>query len=256
MDLNTKTKITWCPGCPNFGILAAFKSSVSDLVKAREINLENLAIFSGIGCHGKITEYLNLNTFTSLHGRAIPLALGAKIANPKLKAIAFVGDGDVYAEGLDHLIHAAKKNSDMTIIVHNNQVFALTTGQFTPTSPKGLKSKSSPKGSIEEPLNPLTLILSAGASFVARSYALEIEKTKKIITAAIQHRGFSFVEIIQPCITFYDTREILKNKIKWLDEKYKTNDFYGAFNKISKSKEKMPLGIFYQVKKPIFEDEV
>ena len=191
-----------------------------------------------------------------MHGRALPLALGTKIANPKLKAIAFVGDGDVYAEGLDHLIHAAKKNADVTVIVHNNQVFALTTGQFTPTSPKGLKSKSSPQGSIEEPLDPLALTLSAGASFVARSYALEIEKTKKIITAAIQHKGFSFVEIIQPCITFYDTREILKNKIEWLDKEYKTNNFYDAFNKISKSKNKMLLGIFYQVKKPIFEDEV
>jgi len=256
MELNTSAINTWCPGCSNFGILTAFKSAVSDLTAAREVAPENIAIFSGIGCHGKITEYLNLNSFTSLHGRAIPTAVGAKLANPKLKIIAFVGDGDVYAEGLDHLIHAAKKNSDITVVVHNNQVFALTTGQFTPTSPRGLKSKSSPEGSIEEPLNSLSLMLAAGASLVARSYAYEVKKTADIIKTAIKHKGFSLVEIIQPCVTFYDTRAAMKDKFYWLDDNYQTNNFTSALNKANEDSGKLPLGIFYQAEKPVFEDAV
>ena len=254
-NLNTTALNTWCPGCPNFGILASFKSAVGELVKSGELNPENLAITAGIGCHGKIAEYLNVNSCEALHGRGIPVAVGMKVANPNLKVVAFAGDGDAYAEGLDHLLHAAKKNTDITVIVHNNQIFALTTAQYTPTSPKGYKGRSTPYGSIEEPFNQLALVISAGGTFVARSYALEIKKTQELILAAMRHKGFSFIEIIQPCITFYDTRETVKNKVYWLPADYQPGDESAALEK-TREKEKTPLGILYNVNRPVFEDEI
>jgi 2-oxoglutarate ferredoxin oxidoreductase subunit beta len=217
IDLNTKSINTWCPGCPNFGILAAFKNAAGEMVASGELRLEQLAIAAGIGCHGKIPDYLNVNSFIGLHGRSIPVLVGAKLANPDLKVVGFVGDGDAYAEGLDHLLHAAKKNIDMTVIVHNNQIFALTTGQYTPMTPKGHKTRSAPYGNPEEPFNPLALLLAAGATFVARTYALDVKHTQEVMVAAMRHKGFSFVEVIQPCITFYDTREILKEKMYWVE---------------------------------------
>jgi 2-oxoglutarate ferredoxin oxidoreductase subunit beta len=266
MDLNlsTKVKITWCPGCPNNAILVAFREAVTELVNAGNLKLENIVAMSGIGCHGKITDYLNMNTFTSLHGRVIPTMTGVKAANPALTVVGFSGDGDSYDEGLDHLIHAARRNSDINLFVHDNQVFALTTGQATPTSPKGFKGKSRPAGTIEEPFNPLVLMLSAGATFVARSYAPDIAKTKEIMKAAIAHKGFSFVDIIQPCLTFNDTREYYSKRLYWLDEKFPTNDIATATEKAredgdpstSSGQGKIPFGIFYQVEKPTFEEQI
>lgn len=255
LDLNTKAQNTWCPGCPNFGILASFKAAVGELVSAGELKPENIVYTAGIGCHGKIGDYINLNSFISLHGRGVSTLVGVKIANPALKAVAFVGDGDAYAEGLEHLLHAAKRNTDITVIVHNNQVFALTTGQFTPVSPKGYKGRSTPYGSLEEPFNPLSLLIASGATFVARSYALEPQKTKAILAAALRHKGFSFVEIIQPCITFYDTREDIKKRMYWLEENYPLNNTEWAREKLNAG-ERLPMGIFYRINKPVFEDEL
>jgi len=266
MNLQTKTKITWCPGCTNFGILAAFKGAIEDLLKTNELKKEEIVIGSGVGCASKIADYLNLNSFDGLHGRVLPLMSGVKIANPKLRIITFAGDGESYAEGIEHLVHAAKGNIDITLIVHNNQTFALTTGQFTPTSPKGFKGKSTPEGSPEEPLNPLFLILSAGATFVARSYALEIKKTQEIIKEAIRHQGFSFLDIIQPCLSFNDTRDFYQKRIYWLPDRQNKDDFNFALEKVregsdlsrtpteSRRNNKVPLGIFYQVDKPTFNN--
>jgi len=254
MNLLTQTKNTWCPGCTNFGILAAFKGAIEDLVKNNEIKTEEVVVGSGIGCHGKISDYLNLNSFCGLHGRIVPVLSGAKIANPNLKVIAFEGDGDGYAEGIEHLVHAAKRNIDLTLIVHDNQTFALTTGQFTPTSPKGFKGKSTPEGSPEEPFNPLFLMLSAGATFIARSYALEVKKTQEIIKEAIRHKGFSFIEIIQPCLSLNDTRDHYQKRIYWLNESRQKDNIDFAFEKIREWNDKVPLGIFYQINKKTYGD--
>jgi 2-oxoglutarate ferredoxin oxidoreductase subunit beta len=181
---------------------------------------------------------------------------GAKCANPNLTIIGFSGDGDSYDEGIEHLVHAAKRNSDINLFIHNNQIFALTTGQADAVSPKGFKGKSTPFGSIEEPFNPLLLLLSAGATFVARTYAGDIAGTKRIMQAAIAHKGFSYVDIIQPCITFFDTRDYFKERIYWLGEDFPTNDLIKAMEKVSENTDKVPLGIFYQIEKPIFEEEL
>lgn len=256
-NLTTKEKITWCPGCPNSQILVAWRQAVSELVNEGKLKHENIAAFAGIGCHGKISDYINVNTFTSLHGRLIPAMTGAKCANPNLTVMGFSGDGDSYDEGLEHLVHAAKRNSDINLFIHDNQVFALTTGQFDAMSPKGFKGKSTPFGSIEEPLNPLLLMLSAGATFVARSYAGDISGTKRIMREAIAHKGFSYVDIIQPCITFFDTRDYFKDRVYWIDEGLPKNDLKAAMEKVlGQNDNKIPLGIFYKIDKKTFEDEL
>jgi 2-oxoglutarate ferredoxin oxidoreductase subunit beta len=233
LKLSTNARITWCPGCPNGAILVAFRQAVEELVEQGKVRLENIVALSGIGCHGKITDYLNLNSFTSLHGRVIPTMTGVKCANPDLLVIGFSGDGDSFSEGLDHLLHAARRNSDIKLFLHNNQIFALTTGQVTALSPKGMKGKSTPLGSIEEPFDACSLVKQAGATFVARAYAGDIVKTKEVMLAAMTHKGFALVEIIQPCITFFDTRDYWQEQIK---------------------AGKVPLGIIHQETKPTFEE--
>lgn len=255
--LTTKSKITWCAGCPNSQILVAFRQAIIELVEADKLKIENLVAFAGIGCHGKISDYINVNSFTSLHGRLIPAMTGTKCANPKLTVVGFSGDGDSYDEGLGHLMHVAKRNSDVSLFIHDNQIFALTTGQFDAMSPKGFKGKSTPFGSIEDPFNAPLLMLSAGATFVARTYAGDIAGTKKIIQKAIAHKGFSYVDIIQPCITFFDSRDYFKENVYWIDENLPTNNLNKAIEKVTERiGGKVPLGVFYQVEKPTFEDEL
>jgi 2-oxoglutarate/2-oxoacid ferredoxin oxidoreductase subunit beta len=256
MDLNTKAHITWCPGCPNGQIIVAFRQAITEMVNENKLKLENVVAAAGIGCHGKIADYLNMNTFSSLHGRLVPTMTGIKIANPSLEVIGFSGDGDSYAEGFTHLIHAAQRNTNINIFIHDNQVFALTTGQATPMSPRGFKGPSTPFGTIDDPLNPIEVLLGAGATFVARTYAGDILKTKEIMKAAIDHKGFSFVDIIQPCITFFDTRDYFKERIYWLDDKFPTNDLNIAIDIARTTGEKIPLGIFYKANKPTFEEQV
>jgi 2-oxoglutarate ferredoxin oxidoreductase subunit beta len=255
MNLNTKAVNTWCPGCTNFLILSSFKSAIEELVKEGKIKKDNVTVVSGIGCHGKISDYLNMNSFLTLHGREVPTMTGIKLGNKNLVVIGFTGDGSAYDEGIAHWIHAAKRNTDVTLLIHNNELFALTTGQATATSEKGFKGKSSPYGSPEEPLKPLALALESGATFVARSFALDLVKNKEIIKQAILHKGFSMVDILQPCISFYDNREELKKKIQWLDKKNSQTDFNIALKKI-KEKDKISLGVFYQINKPVFEEVV
>jgi 2-oxoglutarate ferredoxin oxidoreductase subunit beta len=260
LNLQTPSKITWCPGCPNSAILVAFRQLVSEMVSAGKVLPENIVVGSGIGCHGKITDYLNLNSFTSLHGRLIPSLTGMKCANPKLTIVGFSGDGDSYSEGLEHLFAAARRNSDVNLFIHNNQVFALTTGQATSVSPKGFRGKSTPFGSIEEPWNPLLALLSAGATFIARAYAPDIAGTKKIMSAAIAHKGFSFVDIIQPCLTFLDTRDFFKERTYWLPDDYDSSDYLAAQKILTELGEvhstRVPLGIFYSAEKPTFEEKI
>ena len=251
-------KITWCPGCFNNIILHSFAKVLSELEAERKIDLKKVVVVAGIGCHGKIFDYLNLSGFNALHGRAIPTSLGIKLANRELKVIAFVGDGDIYAEGLDHLIHAARYNADIKVFVHNNQNFALTVGQSTPTSEKGYKSKVRPEGEKEEPLNPIALMLAAKASFVARAFVLEKEHLEMIMKEAILHKGFAFVDILQPCIVFHNTAEMIRRnayKIKTpgnFEEAYKLA-LEWDYNLRGTSK--IPLGIFWKEERETFEDK-
>ena len=254
-NLDTDCQKTWCPGCPDFAILQAIKNAVSNLAE-KGTKKENIAFTTGIGCHGKTFDYLNLNSFYCLHGRAIPLSGGIKLANPNLKVMALVGDGDVYNEGLSHLLHAARRNIDISVLVFNNRNFALTVSQFSAVSPKGFVGSSTPKGSPEEPFNPLKLVFSAGGSFIARGYALKADHLRNLIVKAVEHKGFSFLEILQPCITFFDNRKFYQEKIYQLEN----HDFLSKEKALEKIREwdyensngKIPLGIFYQAEKPVF----
>jgi len=256
MELSTKAKITWCPGCPDFAIFVAFKKAVEESVGENKFKLEDLVAGAGIGCHGKISDYLNVNTINGLHGRIIPTVTGVKVANPALKVVAFAGDGDTFSEGLSHLLHAAQKNVGISVFMHQNETFALTTGQYNSVSPKGFKGASTPLGSTDEPMDPLLMVLSAGVTFVARTYAGDMATTTKIMKEAMNHKGFAFVEMIQPCITFYDTREHFKNSVEPLPLEWPTNDLGKAIEKVREQTGKTPCGIFYKIEKPTFEDQI
>jgi 2-oxoglutarate ferredoxin oxidoreductase subunit beta len=259
-ELGTYAQNTWCPGCGNFGILASAKKALTEL-EAEGLDLNKVAIVSGIGCHAKIVDYINVNSFYSIHGRVPPPMTGIKLANPDLTVIGYAGDGDAYGEGIEHLIFSAKRNIDMTFIVHNNRVYGLTTGQFTPTSPSGFKGRSTPAGSPEEPLNPIELMISAGATFVARGYTKNMKHLQSLIKSAITHKGFSFIDVLQPCFTFFNTYDYYNKRVyEFTDKDHDVSNREAAFIKAQEwtygEGERIPVGIFYQVIKPTYEEKL
>lgn len=258
-SLDTGIPSTWCPGCFNFQILTAVKNVIAKQI-AEGKKKEDFAIASGIGCHAKIFDYIKLNGINTLHGRVIPTCLGLKIGNPNLSVLGFSGDGDAYAEGMEHLVHAARYNSDFKYIVHNNQVFALTVGQPTPTTEQGFKDKTTPAGVKLYPLNPIKLMLASGASFVARVFA-DVKSVEQVLQEALKHKGFCFIEIVQPCLIFHPDLKF-KEKIYNLQETgHDKTNFDEAMKKAEEfdynfvgEKTRIPAGIFYQKEKPVFED--
>jgi len=259
IKLETKALNTWCPGCTNFAILTALKKALQEMF-SNGLKSEEVVLVSGIGCSSKIIDYVNLNSFSALHGRAVASAQGIKLANPDLKVIVIAGDGGNYNEGISHLIHAAKRNTDLTVLIHDNRTFALTTSQFTATSPLGFPGRSTPEGSPEEPFNPLELMLASKASFLARGYAMEIEHLKNLIKQAVQHKGFSFVEILQPCITFFNNIDFYKQRVY----KIKETNLSSRAKALEKIQEwdymqqntKIPLGVFYKKQRSVYEDKI
>ena len=255
IKLDTYATITWCKGCGNFSILAAFKTAVSELVTEGKLNLQNLVVAAGIGCFGKMMDYLNINSFYTLHGRVPPTLTGIKIGNPQLTVVGFAGDGDAYDEGIEHMVHSAKRNSDIKMIIHDNTVFALTAYQSTATTTVGFKTKSDPMGAFESPINPVALMLASGATFVARGFAGNINHLKEIFKQAIMHKGFAFVDVLQPCVTFNNTFEMYRKKCYELTGHDATN-FEAAMKLAYEGDGKIPIGVFYNVQKKTFEEEL
>lgn len=260
LKLDTDAKITWCPGCGNFAILNAIKPVLLELNDEGILPLENVVLVSGIGCHAKIVDYIDINSFYSIHGRTIPVATGIKLANPKLTVICFAGDGDAYAEGLDHLIFAAKRNVNITTIIHNNRVYGLTTGQYTPTSPTNFKGKSTPFGLDVRPINPLDIAFTSGATFIARGYSHGIDLLKDIFKKAVLHQGFSFVDVLQVCVSFFNMYQYYNQNTYRLEE-HDPEDHDAAYEKIIEwdynsndcATPHIPLGIFYREDSKTFE---
>ena len=256
-DLGTAAPNTWCPGCGNFAILNAIKPVLAELDGAGLVPKENVVVVTGIGCHGKIADYLQVNSFYAIHGRAIPVATGIKLADPDLTVICFAGDGDAYAEGLDLLIFAAKRNVDVTTIVHDNRVYGLTTGQYTPTSPSGFAGRSTPEGLEVSPINPLEMVFASGGTFIARGYSNRIDLLKETIREAILHRGFSFVDVLQVCATFFNMYDLYNRRTYALEE-HDPQDVVQAQAKMVEwdynSDGPIPLGIFHRRAAPTFGD--
>lgn len=246
---------TWCPGCGDWGIGIAIKQALIQL----GLSPSSVAAVFGIGCSGNMNDFLNAYAIHSLHGRSIPNAIGIKIANNKMPVIAIVGDGDCYGEGGNHLMHACRGNHDVTVIVHDNGVYGLTTGQSAPTAQKGFKSKSTPTGILETPINPLALTITSGATFVAQSFAGDALHTIAMIKAGIEHKGFSVVNILQPCVTFnkINTYQYYLKNVYKLDKDYKKDDFKVAVQKsLEMNEEKFPLGIIYQKEQMSYTDQL
>jgi len=247
-------KTAWCPGCGNFGILTALKQALVAL----EIEPYRVLMVSGIGQAGKLPHYTKGNVFNSLHGRTLPVATGAKIANPELIVIAVGGDGDGYGEGGNHFINAARRNNDITYLVHNNQVYGLTKGQASPTSDFGFITKTTPHGA-DMPLNPIALAIATDASFVARGFAGDVEHLSQLIMQGIQHHGFALIDVLQPCPTFNH-----KNTYAWYRERvyklegngYDPSDKLAAFEKAQEWGNRIPIGLIYRKERPTFEERL
>lgn len=233
----------WCPGCGNFGILAAMK----DALAALDIPPEKLLIVSGIGQAAKTPHFIRCNLFHSLHGRALPLALGAKLANHELNILVNSGDGDCYGEGGNHFIHAVRRNTDLALLVHNNQVYGLTKGQASPTSAPGMTTPLQPGGVISQPVNGPALALTIGAGFVARGFSGNQSHLSRLIQAAVRHKGFSMIDILQPCVSFnkLNTNAWYKERVREKDNP-DLQDRQQAMALAEGTSDTIPIGIFYR----------
>jgi 2-oxoglutarate ferredoxin oxidoreductase subunit beta len=254
-DLASTAKITWCPGCGNFGIVSAFKSALVEVGADRE----RVVIVSGIGCHGKIADYVNVNSFHGIHGRVLPLATGIKLANPNLTVVGFSGDADCYDEGWDHFCHAVRRNMDLTLIVHNNMILGLTTGQTTATSQIGFKTKSTPFGSTVAPLNPIAHALISNGTFVARGFAGDPKHLTGLMVEALKHKGFNYIDVFQPCVTFnyLNTYEWFRQRIYKLEEAgHDYKDRQKALEKSFEWGDRIPIGIFYKEERSTYRDNL
>ena len=246
-ELTTPCSPTWCPGCGNMGIWAAFKNAA-----AEGWDSTNTALVAGIGCHGHILNFIKIASFGGLHGRALPVACGIKMVKPNLNVFVFTGDGDCFGEGGNHFLHTARRNHNITVLLHNNGLYALTTGQTSPLTPHGFKTKSTPQGNPDEPINPLALAIAAGATFVARAYTGDIPKLTQIIIEANKHQGFSFIDILQPCVTFNKqfTHQFFQENTYQLDSSHDSTNKFLAYEKAHEfGLKQIPLGIFYKVDK-------
>jgi len=245
----------WCPGCGDFGILKALKRALADMDKSPD----EMLLVSGIGQSGKLPHYLKCNFFNGLHGRTLPPATAAKISNHELTVMAVAGDGDCYGEGGNHLIHAIRRNPDITVLVHDNQIYALTQGQASPTTQPGMKTTLNKEGVFNRQLNPLALAISQDCSFVARSFSGDIEHLSEMIKRAVEHKGLSLVDILQPCVTLnhLNTFKWYSERVYKLDEnEYPLNDRVKAFEKSLEWGEHIPIGVFYVNDRPVFEESL
>lgn len=243
-SLNSPYRPTWCPGCGNYSIWHSLKTAITQL----QTPLEKLVISYDVGCSGNMADFLKVYGFHALHGRAIPPAVGIKLANQDLKVIVVIGDGGGYGEGLTHLMNEMRGNHDITVIAHNNHRYSLTTGQMSPTTAKGTKTKSTPMGSIERELNPIAIALTNHATFVAREFAVDIKSLTTRIVQAVAHPGFALIDVLQPCMVFnpeMDTRWYMEHIEKLDTLGHSPQDKENALKQALRS-DKLACGLFWQ----------
>ncbi len=238
---------TWCPGCGDWGIVRAIKLALSE----QGLGPADIFVAFDIGCAGNMNDFLHANSMHTLHGRSISSAIGMKLGHHTRPVLVIGGDGALYGEGGNHFLHACRGNHDITVIAHDNMVYGLTTGQTAPTTNKGTKSKSTPQGSIEVPVNPLALALTQGATFIAQTFANNSRHVADMIKAAMQHKGFSLVNILQPCVTFnkINTYHYFFERITYLEQSRDTSSIDEALRlSMESTHERFPLGIIYEKK--------
>lgn len=253
MDYGPAMPIQWCPGCGNFGILTAMRRALVEL----GLEPSQVLMVSGIGQAGKFPHYLHSHVLNELHGRPIPAAQAAKIANHELTVIVFSGDGDGYGEGGNHFISAMTRNVNLTYLVHNNQVYGLTKGQASPTSDLGFVTQTTPDGAWE-PLRPLALAVACDCSFVARGFSADVEQLASIIHLGIQNKGFSLIEVLQPCVSFnhQNTYDWYRERVYKLGQDYDPTNRINAFAKALEWGERIPTGVIYQKNRPVYEEQL
>ena len=252
-DFKGKVDPDWCPGCGDFGVLNSLQRACAELGKQPH----ELLVVSGIGCSSNVPGYFNAYGMHTLHGRSLAVATGAKLANHDLTVVVTGGDGDGYGIGGNHFTHTARRNVDLTYVVMNNQIYGLTTGQISPTSSEGMKTKSTPFGSVEAPINPITAAIMNGASFVARGYSADPKHLANLMKQAIQHRGFALIDIFSPCVTFNHDNDyaFFKPRVTKLEnEEHDPGDWKEACEKAMLWGETIYIGLFYQVPRPALED--
>jgi 2-oxoglutarate ferredoxin oxidoreductase subunit beta len=248
-----REKPTWCSGCGDYGILAAVKNALAEL----EIPPHRALIVSGIGCGSKLPHYMRVNGFHGIHGRALPIATAAKLANHALTVLVVAGDGDSYGIGGNHLLHACRRNPDITHLVEDNRIYGLTKGQYSPTSEQGSLTVTSPEGSVELGFNPLAVAIAAGASFVARGYVGDLKHLTSLIVRGVQHKGYALIDILQPCVTFnrVNTYEFYNERVYRLEEtEHDPHDRLAAFRRAFEWGERIPIGLFYEEERPTHEE--
>jgi 2-oxoglutarate ferredoxin oxidoreductase subunit beta len=243
----------WCPGCGDFGVLKSLKEAIVEL----GIAPHKVLVVSGIGCSSNLPGFIHAYGVHSLHGRSLPVATGAALANHDLHVVAVGGDGDGYGIGMAHFIHAMRRNLNLTYIVMDNEVYGLTTGQASPTTTEGHKTKSTPRGNVEKPVQPLALAIATGATYVARGFSAEQKQLTKLIAGAIAHRGFSLIDVFSPCVTFnkINTYPWFKERVyKLEDGPYDPTDLMAAMEKSLEWGSRIPIGLLYRHEKPTYED--
>lgn len=242
----------WCPGCGNFGILRTLMGALAEL----KLEPHQVLMVSGIGQAGKLPHYVKCNTFNGLHGRTLPVATGARLANHDMLVIAVAGDGDCYGEGGNHLVHAIRRNVNIKLFVHDNEIYGLTKGQASPTSMEGMVTKTQPFGVLSGQLNPMALSVALDCSFVARGFAGDMEHLKEMMKAAISHKGFSLLDMLQPCVTFnkLNTFDWYRKRVYRLGSDYNPENREEAFKKALEWGERIPIGIIYRNNRQTLEE--
>jgi len=247
------TKPTWCPGCGDFGVVAAVESALKRL----QIPAHNVVIVSGIGCSSNLPHFLSSYGFHAIHGRCLPVAEGIRWANHGLTVIGTGGDGDGFGIGAGHFVHAMRRNVDLTYVTMDNQIYGLTTGQASPTSTMGQKTKSTPTGVIEHPIDPIALALASGATYVARGFSGDVKQLTELVAGGIQHRGFAFVDVFSPCVTYnkLNTFDFFRQRVYKLESAgHDPGDIVAAWQRSLEWGDKIPIGLFYRTERPTYED--
>jgi 2-oxoglutarate/2-oxoacid ferredoxin oxidoreductase subunit beta len=246
-------KPTWCPGCGDFGVVAAIEMAVKRL----QLPSHNVVVISGIGCSSNLPHFLSSYGFHGIHGRALPVAEGIRWANHGLTVIGTGGDGDGFGIGAGHFVHAMRRNVDLTYVTMDNQIYGLTTGQASPTSTLGHKTKSTPLGVIENPIDPVALALASGATYVARGFSGDVKHLADLVANGIQHKGFAFVDVFSPCVTYnkINTFDFFRQRVYKLESAgHNSGDIVAAWQRALEWGDKIPIGLFYKTEKPTYED--